>query len=94
MIKIWMRSPAQSLHGAGLGGDWLFPPKKLSEADISAKRLQRKKTLFRVSFFFGAVTRIRTGDLILTKDALYLLSYNSKLYAPYERGIFGDREGT
>ena len=26
---------------------------------------------------FGAVTRIRTGDLILTKDALYLLSYNS-----------------
>ena len=28
-------------------------------------------------FFFGAVTRIRTGDLILTKDALYLLSYNS-----------------
>ena len=25
----------------------------------------------------GAVTRIRTGDLILTKDALYLLSYNS-----------------
>ena len=26
---------------------------------------------------FGAVTRTRTGDLILTKDALYLLSYNS-----------------
>ena len=44
--------------------------------------------------FFGAATQIRTGDLILTKDALYLLSYSSKLYAPYERGIFGDREGT
>ena len=29
--------------------------------------------------FSGAATRIRTGDLILTKDALYLLSYSSKL---------------
>ena len=31
---------------------------------------------------FGAATQIRTGDLILTKDALYLLSYSSKAYAP------------
>ena len=30
---------------------------------------------FRVSF--GAADQIRTGDLILTKDALYLLSYIS-----------------
>ena len=37
--------------------------------------------------FSGAATQIRTGDLILTKDALYLLSYSSKVYAPYERGI-------
>ena len=43
--------------------------------------------------FPGAVTRIRTGDLILTKDALYLLSYNSKVHAP-RRGHDGDREGT
>ena len=28
--------------------------------------------------FFGAASQIRTGDLILTKDALYLLSYSSK----------------
>ncbi len=28
--------------------------------------------------FFGASNRSRTGDLILTKDALYLLSYRSK----------------
>ena len=28
---------------------------------------------------YGADTRIRTGDLILTKDALYLLSYISML---------------
>ena len=28
---------------------------------------------------FGAYNRIRTGDLILTKDALYRLSYISTL---------------
>ena len=28
---------------------------------------------------FGAASQIRTGDLILTKDALYLLSYSSIL---------------
>ena len=32
----------------------------------------------------GAAGRIRTADLILTKDALYLLSYSS---------IYGDQEG-
>ena len=42
--------------------------------------------------FFGAVTRIRTGDLILTKDALYLLSYNSKVHAP-ERGHVATEKG-
>ena len=31
----------------------------------------------RVPCFLGADNRIRTGDLILTKDALYLLSYIS-----------------
>ena len=52
-----------------------------------------KKTSPKGLVFFGAVTRIRTGDLILTKDALYLLSYNSKVHAP-RRGHDGDREGT
>ena len=38
--------------------------------------------------FFGAYNRIRTGDLILTKDALYHLSYisialTSKRYYTY-----------
>ena len=28
--------------------------------------------------FFGAARQIRTADLILTKDALYRLSYSSK----------------
>ena len=46
-----------------------------------------------MQWFLGAVTRIRTGDLILTKDALYLLSYNSKLYAPFTRGILATAKG-
>ncbi len=28
-------------------------------------------------FIFGAATQIRTGDLVLTKDALYRLSHSS-----------------
>ena len=36
------------------------------------------------SMLFGAAGQIRTADLILTKDALYLLSYSSKC---------GDQEG-
>ena len=35
--------------------------------------------------FNGADGRIRTGDLILTKDALYLLSYISAVRAFVER---------
>ena len=41
----------------------------------------------------GADSQIRTGDLILTKDALYLLSYISKAYAPYGRGIVATEKG-
>ena len=42
---------------------------------------KKRRTLFDTEsgVFFGADTRIRTGDLILTKDALYLLSYISKM---------------
>ena len=43
--------------------------------------------------FHGADSQIRTGDLILTKDALYLLSYISKFYAPYRRGIVATEKG-
>ena len=39
---------------------------------------QRKRTRISASPY-GADDRIRTGDLILTKDALYLLSYISTL---------------
>ena len=47
---------------------------------------------------YGADTRIRTGDLILTKDALYLLSYISMLlhratniyYHNFEKNAIGN----
>ena len=32
---------------------------------------------------FGAAGQIRTADLILTKDALYLLSYSSEKTCPF-----------
>ena len=46
--------------------------------------------------FVGAATQIRTGDLILTKDALYLLSYISvvateKGLEPSTSGVTGRR---
>ena len=37
----------------------------------------KKDTRLGVFFIFGAAGRIRTADLILTKDALYRLSYSS-----------------
>ena len=45
---------------------------------------------------FGAAGRIRTADLILTKDALYLLSYSSKMATkkglePSTSGVTGRR---
>ena len=36
-----------------------------------------KRERVRVPFLHGADERTRTADLILTKDALYLLSYTS-----------------
>ena len=38
---------------------------------------QNNKKVLHFCKTYGADTRIRTGDLILTKDALYLLSYIS-----------------
>ena len=60
------------------------------ESADSAKKHRRP---FGLRCFFGAAGQIRTADLILTKDALYLLSYSSKVHAP-RKGHDGDREGT
>ena len=37
----------------------------------------KKPVIIAITDFFGAADQIRTGDLILTKDALYRLSYIS-----------------
>ena len=52
-----------------------------------------KKALAEASAFSGAATQIRTGDLILTKDALYRLSYNSISHAPDEGGMVATEKG-
>ena len=49
----------------------------------SSNEMNSKKGIDQMTdSFSGADSQIRTGDLILTKDALYLLSYISKFYAP------------
>ena len=52
----------------------------LNMFDMKTKKAQNQTVLSLKSV--GAAGQIRTADLILTKDALYLLSYSSKLYAP------------
>ena len=60
------------------------------------KDRKKKKSCNRCDYriFSGAATRIRTGDLILTKDALYRLSYSSIQIPRSFRSAGGDREGT
>ena len=64
-------------HGVGQTVDPHFDPHE--KVQIRNKK-HPKSDDFRC--FFGAAGRIRTADLILTKDALYLLSYSS-MYAAY-----------
>ena len=47
-------------------------------------QIRNKKTpeIRRFQVFRGAAGRIRTADLILTKDALYRLSYSSEFGDP------------
>ena len=47
--------------------------------NIYATKKHRKP---KFSMLFGAAGRIRTADLILTKDALYRLSYSSEFGDP------------
>ena len=50
----------------------------LGHRSESSNRLHKKrKRLVSFPFFYGAANRIRTGDLVLTKDVLYLLSHSS-----------------
>ena len=52
----------------------------LSKKLINKSKKHRNLTVSMLNV--GAAGQIRTADLILTKDALYLLSYSSKVYAP------------
>ena len=60
------------------------------ESADSAKKHRRP---FGLRCFFGAAGQIRTADLILTKDALYLLSYSSKVYAPKKGAYVATEKG-
>ena len=44
------------------------------------KNEEKARNRYGFRLFCGAAIQIRTGDLILTKDALYLLSYSSELF--------------
>ena len=69
------------------GGPLRVPPSRYIRAETalfsfalrSPHQLQTKKTPYWASFLFGADDQIRTDYLVLTKDALYLLSYISKI---------------
>ncbi len=81
-----------------LGGSTALRPRKRTSIcrrwPIWRKRNNKKPVTVAVTGFFGAATRIRTGDLILTKDALYRLSYSSIQSPRSFRPAGGDREGT
>jgi hypothetical protein len=52
---------------------------KFLNSPETAKNLQKLTNTGQfLEVYFGAAIQIRTGDLILTKDALYQLSYSSK----------------
>ena len=53
----------------------------------SESRSKKTDTLLGVCFF-GAATRIRTGDLILTKDVLYQLSHSSIIGNPCDADYY------
>ena len=50
---------------------------KREEWKEKSEEYQKEKAAC-ATFLFGATTQIRTGDLVLTKDALYQLSHSSK----------------
>ena len=60
----------------------------------SKSNLYKQKALKSEDFrAFGAAGRIRTADLILTKDALYLLSYSSERTCPLKKGHVATKKG-
>ena len=50
--------------------------------EVRLKKRKNLETIMVSRLFCGAAGQIRTADLILTKDALYRLSYSSKYGDP------------
>ena len=73
----WVQFIRRVGHGVGQVADPHFDPHR-------KVKICNKKTpeIRRFQVFRGAAGRIRTADLILTKDALYLLSYSSIKWRP------------
>ena len=69
-VSVFLKNPSSA--------DFVKCHKKLQ------KQNKNRSNLTTQAVNVGAAGRIRTADLILTKDALYLLSYSS---------IYGDQEG-
>ena len=67
------------LHGAGLGGDWLFPPNNLSEADHTAAqpRHQKGENPVRILPFL-----VREAGLEV--HVFYFMYYNPSILAKYK----------
>ena len=82
-------TPVRLFFHVGVGFVSVFPKKQLFNVFVKTyKKLhtqnKNRSNLTIQAENVGAAGRIRTADLILTKDALYLLSYSS---------IYGDQEG-
>ena len=91
----WPRNAptARAISASGqMAAGRVATPRETTRKPVSASSKTSSKCIFttkkhrkpKFSMLFGAAGRIRTADLILTKDALYLLSYSS---------IYGDQEG-
>ena len=75
--------PARMGFCMGFYGEACFPRSRFSIKKLQKQNKSRSNLAIQ-AVNVGAAGRIRTADLILTKDALYLLSYSS---------IYGDQEG-
>ena len=64
-----------------------------SAVRISINTRKTPQALLGLRCFSGAAGQIRTADLILTKDALYLLSYSSERTCPFFKGHVATKKG-
>ena len=71
-----LQSPPARPHGAG--GPFCAAKSRPSGKNDRKYKKPPEPQGFKWFFLNGAAIQIRTGDLILTKDALYQLSYSSK----------------